>query len=278
MSTEFDFKKIILYLSGIALALFYLVYMPWTYSSAMAGAMDPAVLWFYYFVLVLGLLFPLYYSIGREAAAWIILGLAIILNSVVWMLIETTQAAAAVMALIVGVLFFLGPILEPRMGNWELIKNIFHILKGLFIVLAAGFYSGWVLDDFIGNTSFNHIMPSFIFIGGGLTVVFGILLLAYGLFKLMKTYISGAVGDFFGELVKVFYILMVLVFLLGITFNVATYAPLAAALDPWSAATFPTSIAFFRDMYYTGASTLGSILLIILFIYGMHQVVEKFEQ
>jgi hypothetical protein len=160
------------------------------------------------------------------------------------------------------------------MGNWDLIKNIFHILKGLFIILAAGFYANWVLDDFIGTTSINHIMPPFIYMGGGLFVAFGIILFMYGLFKLLKMYTGESVGKFFGDLAKIFYILMVLVFLLGITYNITAYI----LLNPWGAVSFPTSIDFFADMIIVGVSNLGAILLIILYIYGMTRIAEKLGQ
>jgi hypothetical protein len=267
------FKTIILYLSAVALALFYLLYMPWTSLSAAAGTTMGAAVWVYYFALVLGLLFPLYYAIGQENMAWIVFGLAIIVNSVVWMIVEPAAVAAAALTLLVGLLFFLGPILEPRMGNWDLWRNLFHILKGLFIILAAGFYANWVLDDFIGNLSYNHIMPPFIYMGGGLVVVFGIILFAYGLFKLIKMYTGETIGKFFGDLAKIFYILMVLVFLLGITFNVTTYI----FANAWGGAgTFPTSIQFFAGMLLVGMSDLAAILLIILYIYGMGKIAEKF--
>jgi hypothetical protein len=182
-------------------------------------------------------------------------------------------AAAAALTLLVGLLFFLGPILKPRMGNWDLIKNVFHILKGLFIILAAGFYANWVLDDFIGILSYNHVMPPFIYMGGGLVVVFGIILFLYGLFKLIKMYTGESIGKFFGDLAKIFYILMVLVFLLGITYNVTAYT----FLNAWGGfGTFPTSIDFFADMAIVGVSNLGAILLIILYIYGMGKIAEKF--
>ncbi|MFW9888326.1 MAG: hypothetical protein ACFFER_09100 [Candidatus Thorarchaeota archaeon] len=273
MSEEIGFKTLILYLSAVALALFYLLYTPWTALSSYASGMGAEV-WVYYFALVLGLLFPLYYAIGQENMAWIVLGLAIIVNSIVWLIVQPTASAAAVMILIVGLLFFLGPILEPRVGNWDLIKNIFHILKGLFIILAAGFYANWVLDDFIGTMSINHIMPPFLYMGGGLFVAFGIILFMYGLFKLLKMYTGETAGKFFGDLAKIFYILMVLVFLLGITYNVTAYI----FLNPWGAAGFPTSIDFFGDMRAVGISNLGAILLIILYIYGMSRIAEKLGQ
>jgi hypothetical protein len=206
--------------------------------------------------------------------AWIIFGLAIIVNSIVWMIADPTMVAAAALTLLVGLLYFLGPILEPRMGNWDLIKNIFHILKGLFIILAAGFYANWVLDDFIGTVSYNHIMPPFIYLGGGLLVAFGIILFMYGLFKLIKMYTGERIGGFFGDLAKIFYILMVVVFLLGITYNVTAYI----FLNAWSAVSFPTSIDFFADMLLVGLSDLAAILLIIIYIYGMNAIAEKLGQ
>ncbi len=273
MSEEINFKTIILYLSAVALVLFYLLYTPWTALSSYAATMGAEV-WVYYFALVLGLLFPLYYAIGQENMAWIVFGLAIIVNAIVWLIVVPADAAAAVLILLVGLLYFLAPILEPRMGNWDLIKNIFHILKGLFIILAAGFYANWVLDDFIGTTSINHIMPPFLYMGGGLLVVFGIVLFCYGLFKLFKKYTGETIGKFFGDLAKIFYILMVLVFLLGITYNVTAYV----FLNAWGAVSFPTSIDFFADMAIIGVGNLGAILLIVLYIYGMGRIAEKLSQ
>jgi hypothetical protein len=238
------FKTIILYLSAVALALFYLLYTPWTALSALAGGMG-AEIWVYYFALVLGLLFPLYYAIGEENMAWIVFGLAIIVNSIVWLIAVPADAAAAALILLV------------------------------FIILAAGFYANWVLDDFIGTTSINHIMPPFLYMGGGLLVTFGIILFCYGLFKLLKMYTGETIGKFFGDLAKIFYILMVLVFLLGITYNVTAYV----FLNAWGGAgTFPTSIDFFADMAIVGVGNLGAILLIVLYIYGMGRIAEKLGQ
>jgi hypothetical protein len=272
MSQEIGFKTLILYLSSVALALFYLIYMPWTAMSAFT--MNVGVLWLYYFTLVLGLLFPLYYAIEKENMAWYVLGLSIILNSVILMMEPGNWLIPGVMTLLVGLLFFLGPILERMMANnWDLIKNLLHILRGLFIILAVGAYANWDLDAFIGNTSFNHAMPQFLFMGGGLFVAFGIILFAYGLFKLLAGYTGEMLGGYFEDLGKVFYILMVLVFLLGITFNVSYYA----GINHWLAVSFPTPIEFFSFMAGIGWSNLGAILLLILYIYGMLRIVKKFE-
>lgn len=270
---EIDFKTLIQYLSSIALVLFFLIYMPWTALSAFFTA-DPGLIWVYYFTLVLGLLFPMYYAIGEENMAWYVLGLSILINAGLWMVVEPTQVAAAAMILLVGLLFFIGPLIEPRVGNWDLIKNLFHFLKGLFIILAAGFHAAWVLDSFIGATSINHVMPQFLFVGGGLFVVFGFVLLLYGLFNILTMYMGETIGKYFGQLAKIFYMLMVLVFLLGITYNATAYVLLG---NPWSAGAFSASIAFFANMNALGITNLGSILLIILFIYGMGKIAEKFQ-
>jgi hypothetical protein len=67
---------------------------------------------------------------------------------------------------------------------------------------------------------------------------------------------------------------MVIVFLLGITYNMTAYI----FLNAWGAVSFPTSIDFFADMSVVGNSSLGAILLIILYIYGMYRIVEKLGQ
>lgn len=267
MSEEINFKTLVLYMAGIAVALFYLLYMPWTVLSDAAASMDIVMEWLYYFVLVLGLLFPLYYSIGEENRAWMALGLGIFLGSIVWIVVNPATVGAAAVTLIVGLLYLITPILEPRMSNWDMWKNLFHLLKGLLIVIAAFLYS----PTLIGDGSWNHVMPHFIFIGGGLAIVFGFVLFAYGLFNLIKMYTPESVGKFFGELAMVFYVLMTLVFLLGITYNVSYWAGVPA-YGP-----FPISIQFFADMTSLTTSNLIAILLIILYIYGMHKVVEKYS-
>lgn len=275
MSEEIGFNKLIIYLSAVALVLFYLIYMPWTAMSAFT--MDPAILWMYYFTLVLGLLFPLYYAIGKEDMAWYVLGLSIILNSVILMLQTTGNwMIAGLMTLLFGVFIFLGPLLEKMMANnWDMIKNVLHILRGLFMILAVAFYVDFNMDAMVGNTSFNHAMPQFLFFGGGLFVAFGVILFAYGLFKLIGSFVPGKVNEIFTDLSQIFYILMVIVFLVGITFNIAFYAPYGIALQYWGTASFPTSIEFFAYMGSIGIGNLGAILLIILYIYGMMKIVEK---
>ncbi len=273
---EIEFKTLIQYLSAIALVLFFLIYMPWTALSAFF-TLDPGLIWVYYFTLVLGLLFPLYYAIGEENMAWYVLGLSILINGGLWMAVEPAQAAAAAMILVVGLLFFLGPLLEPRVPNWDLVRNLFHFLKGLLIIVAAGFHAAWVLDDFIGSTSINHAMPQFLYMGGGIFVVFGIVLMLYGLFNLFKMYLGETIGGYFGQLAKIFYMLMVLVFLLGVTHNVGSYTTIAFATNPWGASTFSASIQFFANMFAMGATNLGAILLIILYIYGMWRITDKFQ-
>ena len=131
LSEQMEFKTLIQYLSAIALALFYLIYMPWTYLSSDVAGMGVGLEYLYYFSLVLGLLFPMYYAIGKDKMAWLCLGLALMVNSVLWMLLDATQAVAAVLVLIVGFLFFIGTFLEDRMSNWDLIKNVFHFLQPL---------------------------------------------------------------------------------------------------------------------------------------------------
>ncbi|MGY5852893.1 MAG: hypothetical protein RTU92_04940 [Candidatus Thorarchaeota archaeon] len=280
MSEEIEFKKLILYLTGVALALFYLLYAPWT---AMSALVTGGWVWVYYFSLVLGLLFPLYYAIGKENMAWYVLGLSFIVNGLImvidgaaWAVTPALWLMPGVMILLLGVFFFLGPILEKMMpDNWDLIKNLFHILKGLFIILAVGFYTGnWNLDSFIGVTSFNHAMPQFLFLGGGIFVAFGVIIFMYGLLKLLSGFLPENIGGYFTELGKIFYIFMVLVFLLGITFNVVYYAGIAF----WGAGylAYP-AIVFFAGFAGIGAGNLGAILLIILYIYGMMRIAKKLE-
>jgi len=145
-------------MSAIALAIFYLIYLPWTYLSAEVLT-NAGLTWIYYFTLVLGLLFPMYYAIEKETIAWICLGLSLILNSAIWMALEPLMAIPAVIVLIVGLLFFIGPFLEERVGNWDLVKNVFHFLKGLLLVIAIYLYAGVLgIDGMIGNTSMNHIL------------------------------------------------------------------------------------------------------------------------
>ncbi len=271
-----DFKTLIQYLSAIALALFFLIYLPWTYLSAEVLA-NVGLTWLYYFTLVIGILFPMYYAIGKENTAWICLGLSLILNSIIWMVLDAAQAVAAILVLIVGLLFFIAPFIENRVGNWDLIKNVFHFLKGLLLVLAVAFYANFNMDAMIGNTSANHIMPQFIYMGGGIMIAFAFILMCYGLFNILKMYTGEKVGGFFGDLAKVFYMLMVLVFLLGVLFNATSYAPLASILNYWGYAGPSASIDFFAGMAGVGNSNLGAILLIILFIYGMGKIVKKFE-
>jgi hypothetical protein len=267
-----DFKTLIQYLSAIALALFFLIYLPWTYMSAAVLA-NAGLTWVYYFTLVIGLLFPMYYAIGKENTAWLCLGLSLILNSVIWMALDAAQVVAAVFVLLAGLLFFLAPFIENRVGNWDLIKNVFHFLKGLFLVLAVAFYANFDMDAMIGSTSANHIMPQFIYMGGGIMIAFAFILMCYGLFNILKMYTGDTVGGYFGDLSKVFYMLMVLVFLLGVVFNATAYP----ALDAWGYAGPSASIDFFAGLSGLGNSDLGAILLIILFIYGMGKIAKKFE-
>jgi hypothetical protein len=275
-------KTLIQYMSAIALAIFYLIYLPWTYLSSVVFA-DALWTWVYYFTLVIGLLFPMYYAIGKENMAWTCLGLTLILNSIIWIALPGGIAGApiaAVLVLIVGVIFFIEPFLENRMSNWDLIKNLFHFLKGLFLVLAVAFYANFVLDDMIGDMSANHIMPQFIFIGGGIMVAFAFVLMAYGLFNILGMYTGDKIGGYFKDLARIFYMLMVLVFLLGILFNSTSYIASVIGLqtDPWSALPIASgSVNFFAGLYYLGYSNLGAILLIILFIYGMNKIAKKFE-
>lgn len=272
MSEEYSMKTLVQYLSAIALALFYLIYLPFTSMSALFTG-DATYIWIYYFTLVIGLLFPMYYAIGKEKMAWICLGLAIMINSVLWMLLESTQVFPAFLFLIAAFLIFLGPFLEDRMGNWDLIKNIFQFLEGLFIVLAIFLYAGNI-DGMVGISSANHIMPQFLFMGGGIMVAFATSLMLYGLFKLFKMYIPGKVGDFFGDLGMVFYMLMVISFLVGIIYNVAYYPGVAA----WGyTAGVSTSMDFLAGLANIGTGNLAAILLIILFVYGMGKIAKKFE-
>jgi hypothetical protein len=187
------------------------------------------------------------------------------------------------MTLILGLLFFIGPLVEPRMSNWDLWKNVFHILKGFFMILAAGFYANWSsLDALVGETSWNHVLPQFIYLGGGIAVVFGFVLLAYGLFNILSMITGDKLGAFMSDLAKIFYMLMVLVFLLGVTYNATSYISTLFAIapvNPWGVA-LPfdsASIGFFGGMFGLGSSNLGAILLIVVFLYGMSKIVKKYE-
>ena len=170
MSEEYSVKTLVQYMSAIALALFYLIYIPFT---GMSGALTlaPAYIWVYYFTLVIGLLFPMYYAIGKEKMAWICLGLSMMINSVLWMLLDGAQMFSAFLILLAALLIFLGPFLEDRMADrWDLIKNFFQFLEGLFIVLAIFVYT-YSIDGMVGDASANHIMPQFIYMGGAIMVI-----------------------------------------------------------------------------------------------------------
>ena len=264
-------------MSAIALALFYLIYLPWTYLTGAVLA-DAALTWVYYFTLVLGLLFPMYYAIEKENMAWICLGLSLILNSALWMAIPygTTDMIPAVLVLIVGLLFLIQPFIQDRVGNWDLFKNLFHFLKGLLLVLAIFLFAGAAgIDGMIGDNSMNHVMPQFIFMGGGIMTAFAVCLMMYGLFNIFKMYLPEKIGGWFGDLAKIFYMLMVLSFLLGILFNSTSYI----VTNPW-AVTLPFtsgSINFFAGLNTLGYSNLGAILFIILVLYGMGKIAKKFE-
>jgi len=274
LSENYDIKTLIQYLSAIALAIFFLVYMPWTYLSAEVLG-NVGLTWVYYFTLVIGLLFPMYYAIGKENAAWICLGLSIMINSVIWMAMPGANLLAAILVLFAGFLFFIGPLVEPRLGNWDLVKNVFHFLKGLCLVLGVAVEANLILDDMIGPTSANHFMPQFIYMGGGIMIAFAFILMCYGLFKIFKMFLGETIGGFFGDLAKIFYMLMVLVFLLGILFNVTAYVGLPGN---FTFAGSSASIAFFAGLSGIGNSDLGAILLLILFIYGMGKIAKKFEE
>lgn len=273
LSEQMDFKTLIQYLSAIALALFFLIYLPWTYLSNAVLA-NIGLTWVYYFTLVIGLMFPMYYAIGKENTAWLCLGLSLILNSVIWMALDAAQIVAAVLVLLAGLLFFITPFIENRVGNWDLMRNLFHFLKGLFLILAVAFYANFDLNGMIGLTSANHIMPQFIYMGGGIMIAFAFILMCYGLFNIFKMFLGDTVGGYFGDLSKVFYMLMVLVFLLGVVYNATAYP----FYNAWGYAMGSSaSIDFFAGLFSLGTSNLGAILLIILFIYGMSKIAKKFE-
>ncbi|UCE09355.1 MAG: hypothetical protein JSW61_10295 [Candidatus Thorarchaeota archaeon] len=265
-----DFKAIIGSMTAVGLMFFYLMYMPWTLTSgytAVAGA-NFVLVWMYYFTLVLGLMIPLYYSMDRKDMAYICLGLSIMINSVVVLVAVPALVIAGVVTLIVGLLYFLMPILEPRMANWEFIKMIIQLLIGLLIVLGAVFFAlglnpSATIDDLLLVNSYNHMMPHFLFFGGGLTVVFGILLFLSSLFKLFVKF--GILARLFEPLIKIFYTFTALVFMIGVTYNVLAYVPLAGLVYPWTGVitvgTFPSSIQFFID-FFSGASFLGVQLLL----------------
>ena len=276
MSEEIGFRDLILYLAAVALVLFYLIYMPWVAMSSVTITVNTGILlWVYYFGLVLGLLFPLYYAIGKENMAWIVLGLSILLNSFILILQMGVWLLPGIFMLLLGLFFILPIFLEPKMADkWDMWKNIFHILKGLMIILAVAFYANWNVDAFIGTTSFNHAMPQFLFIGGGLFIAFGIILFMYGLLKLLSGMMGEKIGGYLKDLASIFYILMVITFLLGITYNVVFYA----GGGDWGALIVSSSIGFFADMDIIGFTDLGAILLIILYIYGMMKIVDKNKQ
>lgn len=277
LSSEYDLKTLIQYLSAIALLLFYLVYMPLTYLSAEALGMNYIVLWVYYFALVLGVLFPLYYAIGKENMAWYCLGLGITISGIVWFALGPAtidETASAALTIVLGIIYFLAQLLEGRIANWDPVKNIFHIIKGILIILACGFYASWNMEAFVDPVSWNHIMPHFLYIGGGLAVAFGIVLLGYGLFKLLGMYLVERIKPFFGDLAKVFYMIMVVIWLFGIVYNVNAYI----FVYPWGASGFPVSIEFFSNFVTVALSDLGAILLIILFIYGMGKIAVKYQE
>ena len=127
----------------------------------------------------------------------------------------------------------------------------------------------------IGATSANHIMPQFIYMGGGIMIAFAFVLMVYGLFNILAMYTGEKIGGYFKDLAKIFYMLMVLVFLLGVTYNGIYYVIFSAG--SWGAITGSSSLVFFGNLATLGTGNLGAILLIILYIYGMTKIAKKFE-
>ena len=125
----------------------------------------------------------------------------------------------------------------------------------------------------------NHIMPQFIFMGGGIMVAFAVCLMMYGLFNIFKMFLPERIGDWFGDLAKIFYMLMVLSFLLGILYNSTSHISTGfLPTDPWTFGGFASgSISFFAGLFNLGYSNLGAILFIILVLYGMGKITKKFE-
>lgn len=288
-SSEMDFNTILKYLTGIGLVFFYLMYMPFTLTSAFTSVVgfNPGLTWLYYFSLVLGLLVPLYFGMGKENMMWYFLGLSILLNSVIVIAQVPELAAAGAVTLIVGFLFFLMPILKTKVSNWDFVKNILQLLCGLLLTMGAvlfawGLNPSFTLDELLLPASFNHMMPQFLFLGGGLTVAWGIVLFLYALFKILKEVGGEKLGVIFEDLIKIFYTFLILIFLIGVTYNVMVFAPQALALSPWLGivpmGTFPSSIQFFIDFFvsvFLGIGTLIAFLFIFLYILGVSKIAAK---
>ncbi|MHA1959336.1 MAG: hypothetical protein ACW99U_03855 [Candidatus Thorarchaeota archaeon] len=288
MENDTEFKTIIGSMTAVGLIFFFLMYMPWTLTSGFTAVsgFNPVLVWMYYFTLVLGLMIPLYYSMDKKNMAYICLGLSIMINSVIVMVGVPALALAGAVTLVVGLLYFLMPFLETRMANWEDIKNILQLLIGLFIVLGAvtfalGVNPSATIDDLLLTNSYNHMMPHFLFFGGGLTIVFGVLLFLSSLFKLFVKF--GLLASIFEPLIKIFYTFTALVFMIGVTYNVLAYAPLAGIAYPWTGVvtvgTFPSSIQFFID-FFSLASLLGvqlllGFLLLAFYIWSISRIAEK---
>jgi hypothetical protein len=289
MDGDLSLKTIIGYVTAFGLVFFYLMYMPTTMTSAFTtiSGYNVGLLWLYYFTLVLGLLIPLYFAIEDEKMAILLLGLSILLNSLIVMItLPTTMAVVGGLTFIVGLLFFLQPLLEDRMAdNWDLIKPIFQLIIGLLIMVSSVAFAMatvplWTLENLLQPASYNHLMPQFIYLGGGLTVVYGVLLFLYALLKLFIKY--NFLANVFGNLKKIFYMLLVLVFLIGLTYDVMIYPVLGSA---WSTivtgytGVFPSSIQFFISFFNVLAfSLLLSLLLIFLYIFGVSKMAERTQQ
>ncbi|MHA1636888.1 MAG: hypothetical protein ACTSUO_05175 [Candidatus Thorarchaeota archaeon] len=294
MSEEINFSAMVKYLAAFALVLFYLMYLPYTLTTGFLATANynPVLMWLYYFSLVIGLLVPLYFGLGKENMMWLLLGLSIILNSVVvlgsldvmTLADPAMMSIAAIVTLIVGLIWFLQPFLEDKFSNWDFMKALFQLINGLLLTLGAVFFAmalsaTWDLDSLLFGASYNHIMPQFLFLGGGLTIAWGIVLFLYGLFKILQVYMPGKLGELFEDLIKIFYTLLIIVFLIGVTYNVMMFTVSSALVNPWmgilTMGAFPSSIAFFVAFWAIGVSTLVAFLLVLLYITGIVKIVEK---
>ena len=286
MDGELSLKTIIGYVTAFGLVFFYLMYMPTTMTSAFTtiSGYNVGLLWLYYFTLVLGLLIPLYFAIEDEKMAILLLGLSILLNSIIVMAsMPAEMAVVGGLTLIVGLLFFLQPLLEDRMAdNWDLIKPIFQLIIGLLIIISSVAFAMatvpvWSMENLLLPASYNHLMPQFMFLGGGLTVVYGVLLFLYALIKLFIKY--NVLVSVFGNMKKLLYMLLVLVFLIGLTYDVMIYPILGnawATIVTGYTGVFPSSIQFFISFFNVLAfSMLLSFLLIFLYIFGVSKMAEK---
>jgi len=281
---EFDMNTLFRYLGGFAILLGMLPYIGSLTMSLFVNTVGSAAKALYYLGIILFIIAVLSYILKDELAAKLTFSISIIITALGILIagkeVVTNEGyyyGSAVLFLVFGVVLF---IYFYRYENAEkTLKSMFIILMGILYTLTIILYGKFI--DYEFKEIFSYLMinigdyaPQSLILGGAFGLIFGLLLLIYGIFDFMVEQ-----SEVITRIKRIVWLLLIYTWILGFLFAVYI-RPLAMLEFTFGGITIGTSESWFAVAYMyvivvNIISIFYGILSVALFIHIISEYASK---